>query len=405
MVSKTVKYIFALAVVTLVMSGIAVAQQGAVKGVIQGRRSVSDNYQPVEGIIVEIFRIDISQKFQTKTDKKGEYFHALPAFGEYSVSVSGEGYGPVATPKFKIVSDQPIEQNFSLEPGDGSKFTVEQVRNIVKQGPQAAPTSAADKKQAAEEQAKREEERKKIEEENTKLKKQFDDMKRHFEAGLAANQKQDYEVAITEFKQAVTIDDSQPPLFANLAQALFNLGAIRFNNKQRDQAQVLFKESADFGEKATKMDPSNATYFKIFADSCDILFKQFQLSEFADKAISAYTTGSELETDRVKKFQMINKVGSIYFNMGDVDKSMQTYDKVLAADPDNLEALSGKALVLAASGEKPKMEQAVGIFQQVIDKAPAGSRLKQEAESNSKYLVDTLKIEPPKPAKDNKKKK
>jgi tetratricopeptide (TPR) repeat protein len=400
MLAKIAKHLFALAVVTILFSSLALAQQGAVRGKVVGI-SEGGSSAPVEGAVIEIYRLDISQKFQTKTDKKGEYFHSLPAFGEYAIGISGAGFTPLASSKFKVVSDAPIEQNFELAPGDGSKLTLEQVKNYTKQ---AAPAGSApvDAKKAQEEQAKLAAERERIAKENEKIKAQFGDMKKHFETGIALNQKQDYEGAINEFKQAVAIDDSQPTIYANLALALYNLGAIRFNAKQKDDAKALFLQSADYGEKATKMNPTSAEFLKIYGDSCDILFRNFSVGECADKAIVAYSAGSEAETDPAKKLNMINKIGAIYFNMGDIEKSMATYEKVLATDPNDLQALSGKGLVLAASGEKPKMEQAIALFQQVVDKAPDGSRLKNEAETNIKYLADTLKIEVGPAKKDDK---
>jgi tetratricopeptide (TPR) repeat protein len=234
-------------------------------------------------------------------------------------------------------------------------------------------------------------ERERINAENEKIKAQFAEMKKHFDAGLALSQKQDYEGAISEFEQAATIDDNQPTIYANLALAYFNLGATRFNNKQKDEAQKLFRQSADYGEKATHMNPTNSEFLKIYGDACDILFRNFQLSEYANKALASYTAGSVAENDPAKKYRMLNKIGNIYFIMGYMDKSIATYEKVLIADPNNLEALSGKALVLTASGEKLKIEQAIGIFLQVAKGAPEGSRIKTEAENNIKYFSDLLK--------------
>ena len=404
MLAKIAKPLFALALLALFFSGPALAQQGAVRGKVTSIATGGEASKPIEGAIIEIYRLDISQKFQTKTDKKGEYFHSLPAFGEYAMGISGAGYSPIASSRFKINSDAPVEQNFELAPGDGSKLTLDQVKNNAKP-PTPAGTSAADAKKAQEEQAKQDAERERIAKENEKIKAQFGEMKKHFEAGLALNTKQDYEGAVKEFETAAQLDDSQPTIFANLALALFNLGAVRFNAKQKDDAKALFLKSAEYGEKAVKMNPTSGEFQKIYADSCDILFRNFGVGEYADKAIASYTAGSEIEPDVKKKSSLINKIGAIYFNMGDIDKSMATYEKVLASDPGNLEALAGKGLVLAASGEKPKMEQAVVIFQEVAEKAPSGSRLKTEAETNMKYLTDTLKIEVGPAKKEDKKKK
>jgi tetratricopeptide (TPR) repeat protein len=394
MIYQATKHLFALTALLLVVSGMALAQNGAVKGKVTFRTTESEQPKPLEGAIIDIYRLDIVQKFQTKTDKKGEYFHSLPAFGEYIMCASAPNASPTPSQKFKIGGDQPVENNFDLGPGDGSKLTLEQLKDYAKNNG-APPANAEEQKKRAEEAAKLTAERERINKENEKNKQLYTEVKKHFDAGLALAQKQppDYDGAIKEYKEAASLDDSQPTIYANLSQALYNLGAVRFNNKQKDEALDAFRQSADYGEKATKMDPTNAANLRIYGDSCKILFIQFHVGDFADKAIAAYNSSSDLELDKNKKVDLYNKVGEIYFNMGDVDKSMATYEKALTADPDNLPALSGKALVLAASGEKPKMEQAITIFQQVIDKAPANSKLKTEAQNNIDYLAATLKIE------------
>lgn len=408
MIARMIKNLCALALLLSVAS-IAWAQQGAVKGIVKSKQSENDTPKPLEGATVEIFRLDITQKFQTKSDKKGEFYHSLPAFGQYIVSVSAPNHAPVYSGQFKVSGDTPIEQNFELVPGDGSKRTLEEI----KAGAKNAAAGPADPKKAAEEAAKADEERNKIIEKNKKIEEDFKSVKQHFDAGLAFNQKNDYPNAIKEFKEAIAVDDAQPTIMAQLSQAYYNLGAVKFNAKAKDEARESFTQAAVYGEKAVKLDGTSPTYFKLYADACDILFKNFGGGDYGDKAIAAYTTGSDLETDKAKKAQMINKIGSIYFNRADFDKCAATYDKVLAMDPDNLDALKGKASIILATTQtnttpedKAKLEQAMNIFQTVYDKLPAGAA-KTEVEGYISYLKDTMKIEVKKDTKkkDDKKKK
>jgi tetratricopeptide (TPR) repeat protein len=203
----------------------------------------------------------------------------------------------------------------------------------------------------------------------------------------------------------MAIDDAQSVVYAQLGQALFNLGAVRFNAKKKDEAKALFTESALYAEKATKLAPDNAGYVKIYADSCHILAKQFGAADFVEKAITAYNSGSTLETDPVKKNKMINRIADIYYSQGDMEKCNATYEKVLAADPNNTEALKGKANVILATTtsiatpqDKARLEEAMGIYQQIIDKLPDGAE-KTEVNGYIAYLQDTMKIEPPKDTK------
>lgn len=393
MISRFVKCISALAFL-LVFSTIVLAQQGAVKGVVKVKKSASEAPQPTEGLIVDIYRLDITAKYNTKTDKKGEFYYSLPAFGDYVISVSGTGLSPVNSNKFRVGGDQPIEQNFELVPGDGKRLTQTEVVDFIKKG-----GSAATPKASAEDVQKLEEERAKIEKENAKIKADFELVKKHVEAGAAFAQKSEYENAIKEFKEAMVIDDAQSVVYAQLGQALFNLGAVRFNAKKRDEAQSLFKESAQYAEKATKLAPDNAAYVKIYADSCHILAKQFGAVDFGEKAIAAYTSGSTIEVDPIKKNKMINRVADIYYSQGNYEKASETFEKVLSTDGSNVEALKGKANVIVVSTtsiatpqDKARLEEAMAIYQKIIDTLPEGAE-KTEVNGYITYLQDTMKIE------------
>jgi tetratricopeptide (TPR) repeat protein len=393
MISRFVKCISTLAFL-LVFSTIALAQQGAVKGVVKVKKSASEASQPTEGLTVDIYRLDITAKYNTKTDKKGEFYYSLPAFGDYVISVSGAGLSPVNSNKFRIGGDQPIEQNFELVPGDGKRFTQTEVVDFIKKGGTAAAPKAS-----AEDAQKLEEERARIEKENAKIKADFELVKKHVEAGAAFAQKSEYENAIKEFKEAMAIDDAQSVVYAQLGQALFNLGAVRFNAKKRDEAQALFKESAQYAEKATKLAPDNAAYVKIYADSCHILAKQFGAADFGEKAIAAYTSGSAIEADPVKKNKMINRVADIYYSQGNYEKASETFEKVLSTDSSNVEALKGKANVIVVSTtsiatpqDKARLEEAMAIYQKIIDTLPEGAE-KTEVNGYITYLQDTMKIE------------
>ncbi len=406
MVSKIAKCISAIAFL-LVVSTFALAQQGAVKGIVNVKKTASGPPEPTEGLIVDIYRIDISSKFQTKTDKKGEYYHSLPAFGDYVISVSGPALGAITSGKFRITADQPLDQNFELVPGDGRRLAQAEAIEIGKKGGTFAAAGATPNRKISEEELKKQQEEvAKVEKENAKIKADFESVKKHVEAGAAFSQKSDYENAIKEFKEAMAIDDAQSVVYAQLAQALFNLGAVRFNAKKKDEAQNCFKESVLYAEKATQLAPDNAAYLKIYADSCHILFKQFRGTEYADKAISAYTNGSNLEADAAKKTKMINRVADIYYSQGDMDKATTTYEKVLATDANNTEALKGKANIILATTtsiatpqDKSRLEEAMSIYQQIVDKLPEGAE-KTEVNGYIAYLQDTMKIEPPKKGKD-----
>ncbi|MCS6886026.1 MAG: hypothetical protein RMM17_12290 [Acidobacteriota bacterium] len=378
---------------------IGYSQQGMLKGMIRGTGQDGQPV-PIEGATVDIYRFDQAQRFTTKTDKKGLYFHSLPAGAstEYAVVISAPQWAPAVSPRFRIIPGEQLEQSFDLLPGDGTRPTFEQVREITAAVPVGA--SAEEIKKLREQALKEQEEIRRKNEEIRKANAKSSEMKKLFDAGMAANSRKDYEGAVREFKQAALIASeladntkNQSVIYANLALALYNWGATKFNNKLRDEAKQLFVESAEYADKALQLDPTNNEYRKIYGDACDILARNLGASEYLEKAISAFSSGAEAEVDVAKKAGMLNKLGGLYFSMGDVEKSLVTYDKVLALDPTNVDAMAGKGLVLAASGEKQKMEQAVMLFQQVVETAAPDSKARRDAEENMKYLTETLKIE------------
>jgi len=106
---------------------------------------------PVADAVVDIYRTDISQKFQTKTNKRGEFTHAgIQLVGTYTIAVSAPGARPDFVPNVRGSAQAPI--NFDLLPGDGSRLTQEQIKTAARPsggsgggGAPAADSAAAKK--------------------------------------------------------------------------------------------------------------------------------------------------------------------------------------------------------------------------------------------------------------------
>src|SRR5712692_1762130 len=82
--------------VLLFTSGAAIAQTGELRGSVQ-LIGADGKPAPVAGATIDVFRIDISGEYHTKTDKKGTWvFAGLPYVGEYIVSISAPGAQPNA---------------------------------------------------------------------------------------------------------------------------------------------------------------------------------------------------------------------------------------------------------------------------------------------------------------------
>src|SRR4051812_1638028 len=81
---------------------------------------------PVSGAQVDIYRTDIKWEDHVKTNKKGEYMHAgVPFVGVFTLIVSAPGAHPDYMTGVKL-SQNPAN-NFELQPGDGSRLTLDQI--------------------------------------------------------------------------------------------------------------------------------------------------------------------------------------------------------------------------------------------------------------------------------------
>ena len=123
----------ALAALMLIASVVVASAQTVVATGKVTLKQADGTEVPVAGAQVDFYRTDIKGEFHTKTNKKGEYTHAGLPYGTFTIAVSAPGARPTYATGV-VVSRQP-GNNFKLEPGDGTRLTLEQIK--------AAPTAAA----------------------------------------------------------------------------------------------------------------------------------------------------------------------------------------------------------------------------------------------------------------------
>ena len=70
----------------LLLAFTSLAQITSIEGDVKGMDG-----QPVIGAVVKIERTDIKGNYQTKTDKKGRYFHTGLPIGMYNITVQMDG--------------------------------------------------------------------------------------------------------------------------------------------------------------------------------------------------------------------------------------------------------------------------------------------------------------------------
>src|SRR5262245_60792251 len=123
------KYFYvALAVVILVASAsiTTFAQTGELRGQVMMKQADGQTV-PLADAQVDVFRTDMSGKYNTKTNKKGEFvFAGLPFVGTYTVAVSHPTAAPNWLAGVRPGREAPVE--ITVTPGDGKRFTYEEIK-------------------------------------------------------------------------------------------------------------------------------------------------------------------------------------------------------------------------------------------------------------------------------------
>src|SRR5215467_10746721 len=106
---------------------------------------------PLADAVIDVFRTDVAAKYNTKTNKKGEFvFAGLPFIGTYTVAASYPTASPNFVPGLKVGRDIPCD--IVVTPGNGKRLTLEELKSATltsaggsSSGGSSGGESAADK--------------------------------------------------------------------------------------------------------------------------------------------------------------------------------------------------------------------------------------------------------------------
>jgi tetratricopeptide (TPR) repeat protein len=422
-----------VAVLLTVASVPAFAQVGELRGKVLMKQADGKTVLLAD-VQIDVFRTDMKAKYETKTNKKGEFvFAGLPLIGTYTVAVSHPTAAPTYLPGVKVGRGVPVD--FTVEPGSGKRLTIEELEKAgaTSANPAAAP-SAADKAKL-DELAKKNAE---IEASNKKITEANDVIARTFKAGnealTAANTAsrakqvdeavQKFSEAITQYDQGLAADADQPALLTNKAVALKGRGVERYNaaitNKSLDDAarsaaldtaKADFKGAAEASAKAVAMlkgqsaptDPAELDRYNknkyaamlTNAESMRLFVSKADQSQ-ADAGLAAFKDYIAIETDPAKKSKAQLDAAQMLLDAGQADKALTEFQVVLQAQPDSPEANLGAGLALYASMDKAKFQEAANYLQHFVDVAPDTNPLKSDAKAILAELKSTEKVVPEK---------
>lgn len=379
---------------------------------------------PVTGAQVDIYRTDIKWEDHVKTNKKGEYMHAgVPFVGTYTVVVSAPGAQPDYLRDVKL-SQRP-DNNFELQPGDGARPTLDQIKAANASGARpAGGGNAAPSSESKEDKAKREElerKNKEIIESNKKISEANETINRTFKTGNDAFSAKNYDAAIAAYNEGLAARE-EPALYSNKSIALRMRGADRFNSVVTsadqaaktagiDAAKKDWTDAAEAGKKALDMmngmtvpaDPTEKTKYDqnklaalgSYAEAMRLVGTKVDQSR-AEEGFKVYSEYAAQEADPAKKAQRTADAAKILFDAGQFDRAVEEYRKILANDPENVDANLYLGLALFSSGDKAKYQEAANYLGKFSEKAPAGNPLKADAASIIDFLKTQENIKPEK---------
>jgi tetratricopeptide (TPR) repeat protein len=357
----TMKKHFAMFAFVLLMLGLCVppgfAQaSGTVKGVCKDAQGA-----PIVDGVVVFANQDNGQKYNLKTNKKGEYFSLGVAAGSYTVSL------------YKNADDAKANKELF----HFGKFPVTLDEN----------TLDFDMKKQAEEAAKGQgltpEQIKVQQEAQEKQKKEVNTVKVLNEKIVAANTAMkagDFDTAIATLTEATQMDATRDIIWAQLADA-YRGSALKQTDraeksKRLDEAAADYRKALDIKQKnmdaAAKKNPDDnkqlAAYYNNLGEAAGKTGK-------IDDAVKAYTQAAQVNPEGAAGYYY--NAGAVLTNAGKVDDAIAAFDKCIAADPNRAEAYyqKGVNLIGKATLQGDKMVAPQGTaeaFQKYLELQPTG---------------------------------
>ena len=440
----------ALAVAILVASAsmTTFAQVGELRGTVMMQQADGQKV-PLADAQIDVFRMDMSAKYNTKTNKKGEFvFAGLPFIGTYTVAVSH----PTAAPNFvggvRAGTENQVE--LVVTPGDGKRLTLDEVKAAgAATGQPAAGGRSSGGGESAADKAKREELLKKnaeIEASNKKISEANEVIARTFKAGnealtaagaasKAKNSEeaiQKYTAAVAAYDEGLAADAEQPAILTNKAVALKARGVERFNStitsKLDDSAKTAglqaarddFKAAAETAGKAVAMikaqpaptDPNDVQRYNAnkhaalltHAESMRLYVSKGGGLAEADAGIAAFKDSIAVEMDPAKKAKAQVDMAQMLLDAGAADKALTEFKAILATTPDNPEANLGAGLAVYGTGDKAKYQEAANFLQRFVEVAPDTHPMKDDAKAVLQVLKESENVTPEKTGRPPRKK-
>lgn len=348
--------IFVLVVLVLGLSVPPVFAQasGSVKGVCKDAEG-----KPIANAVVEFVNLDNGQKYNLKTNGKGEYFSLGITPGKYKVTL-------YRSPDDQKAAKEVFHVNgFQVQLDENNlDFDLKKEQENTAKGQGLTPEQI---KQMQEAQAKQQKEVGTVKALNDKL-----------NAAKAAADAGDYDTAIAALTEANQMDASRDLVWFKLGD-YYRLSAVKQTDpaekqKRLDGAVEAYQKAVQLKQAAANDKDPNAA--KSLAAYYNNLAEAYSKAGKLDDAVKTYALAAQ--TDPASAGQYYFNTGAVLTNAGKVDDAIAAFDKVIAADPTRADAYywKGVNLIGKATLQGDKMVAPAGTaeaFQKYLELQPTGT--------------------------------
>jgi tetratricopeptide (TPR) repeat protein len=284
----------------------AAQSTGMVKGIVKDAQG-----QPVEGAKVSIEMAEgVNRRFETKSNKKGEFVQIGLPPGSYNVSAEKEkqGSAPVNT---RVRIGTPSEVNLVI----------------------GANAGAAASKEAAAKTA---------------------ELKKAFEEGIAAGQAGNFDQSIAAFSHATEVNP-------NCFDCYYNMGYMYSQKKEYDKAEGSYKKALEL----------KADYAEAYNGLANIynLQRKFDLAAEASKKAMEVGGGAAAGAAGGGGADALYNQGVILWNAGKIPDAKKQFEAAVAANPNHAEAHYQLGMALVNEGN---LNAAATEFDTYLKLAPNG---------------------------------
>jgi tetratricopeptide (TPR) repeat protein len=254
-------------------------------------------------------------KYETKSDKKGNWYFTNLGSGVWDVSAKVEGYVPVAkrVPVSQVRVNKPVSLKLSKSIKKAAQEELKKDANLIQEGDQLFKEQKYEEAVAAFQKF---------------LEEQPDFFLVHIKIGDCYNQSGDNEKALAEYTKYLEKAPKDDTTLNLRAHALAQIGGLYIKKEDMETAKKYFIQSIDLNPKD-----------EILAYNVAEIFYGNNKN---DDAIKYYGIAAQIKP---KWGDPILKMGYVYLNMGDMKKAIETFSKFLEIDPNHAEAATIKDLI------------------------------------------------------------